>query len=107
MLIFLIYVFTILAIFNALVDFDKECSVYTETDEEKGVVITLPDGLYKVIQVNTGNCKQPVQDGVFNNVLHHAPFNFWVDIVFIPVASNTIILYIYNLIIYVLNKNNS
>ena len=96
---------TMVAIIDAPVNFEKECVTYTEIDEEKGVVITLPDGSYEVIQVNANSCKQPVQDGVFNNVLHHTPFDFWINIVFIAVLSVLFILYAHDLLKYYVNKN--
>ena len=55
------------------VDWEKGCATYNIYDERDGVVNRLSDGSSDIIQVKTGDCQEPVHDGVWLNLLVHEP----------------------------------
>ena len=63
----------------APMDFAKECIVWNTFDENNEIKKALPDG--SVQQAKTGDCKEPVVDGLLGNLILHAPWVYWIALV--------------------------
>ena len=86
------------------IDFDRECVIYTEENAKKGVIITTPEGVYEVLRVTESECKQPVKNGIFDNIVEHATIGLAFDIIVICVCLGFIAFYARDIVKYVLYK---
>ena len=82
------------AYLNAPIDFDRECVIYDEQDVE-----TTTNA-----QINAGDCKEPVLDGIFNNLLEHAPWMFWIEMILAGGAFIILTWYVYDMTRYMFAK---
>ena len=57
----------------------RGCIVWNTFDENNEITKVLPDG--SVQQAKTGDCKEPVVDGLLGNLILHAPWVYWIALV--------------------------
>ena len=63
----------------APMDFVKGCIVWNAFDEIGGITNVLPDGSIQLAKA--GDCKEPIVDGLLNNLILHAPWVYWIAFV--------------------------